>query len=376
MSANLDRIATVNITLDTPISNDANFDNVLILGPAPAKGAAEDIPLVGVYNNLSEVTDLGFVATGEGSDPVGVAARVAFSQSPRPNQIYIAVIGEAENTENGDTAQMNAVETLEAALEVNGWYCICPVGVAKNEVKEIIQWTETQNKLCGYIEDNPDTPIVESGLYMRSYAFYPKVTEKQVDAEVPVENKYGSAVAVAVRAMHYHAGEETWALMPLSVITPSTLSSTFIKKLSEANISYVLNVASKNLTLGGKTSGGEWIDIIRFRDWLQNDMQVRVVNLLVVNPKIPYTDKGIGLVENQMIASLKSGQQYGGISPTEYDADGNANPGYVTSVPLASELTSTQKASRILNDCKFSARLAGAIHLVNISGSLTYENLN
>ena len=46
---------------------------------------------------------------------------------------------------------------------------------------------------------------------------------------------------------------------------------------------------------GGKTGGGEWIDVIRFRDWLQNDMQVRVVNLLIVNPKIPYTDNGIGL---------------------------------------------------------------------------------
>jgi hypothetical protein len=164
-------------------------------------------------------------------------------------------------------------------------------------------------------------------------------------------------------------------LKSLSTITPSTLSSTFIAALSEANISYVLNVASKNITMGGKTNAGEWIDVIRFRDWLQNDMQVRVVNLLVVNSKIPYTDNGIGLVENQMIASLKDGQKYQGIAPTEYDEDGNAIEGFTTSVPLASSLTSTQKASRVLEDCKFSARLAGAIHLVEISGSLTYENL-
>ena len=108
---------------------------------------------------------------------------------------------------------------------------------------------------------------------------------------------------------------------------------------------------------------------------LQNDMQVRVVNLLIVNPKIPYTDNGIGLVENQMLASLKDGQKYGGIAPTEYDADGNAIPGYTTSVPLAADLTSAQKASRILKDCKFSARIAGAIHVVEIKGCLTYEKL-
>lgn len=33
-------------------------------------------------------------------------------------------------------------------------------------------------------------------------------------------------------------------------------------------------MASKNITQGGKTGGGEWIDVIRFRDWLQNDMEV------------------------------------------------------------------------------------------------------
>ena len=183
------------------------------------------------------------------------------------------------------------------------------------------------------------------------------------------------AVAAAVKAMNYHAGQETWALMPLSTVSPSKLTSTFIKKLEAANFNYVITVASKNITQGGKTGGGEWIDVIRFRDWLQNDMQVRVVNLLIVNPKIPYTDNGIGLVENQMLASLKDGQKYGGIAPTEYDADGNAIPGYTTSVPLAADLTSTQKASRILKDCKFSARIAGAIHVVEIKGCLTYENL-
>ncbi len=67
-----------------PISNDANFDNILILGPAPAN-PTEDVPAVGVYNSLEELTALGIVATGERADPVGVAARVAFfavSQTP------------------------------------------------------------------------------------------------------------------------------------------------------------------------------------------------------------------------------------------------------------------------------------------------------
>ena len=375
MSSNLDRIARVDILLDTPISNEASFDHILIIGPAPLNPKeGVEIPTVGVYNSLNEITELGFLATGDGADPVGVAARVAYSQSPRPHEVYVAVVGKTVG-EEGEVTAMKAVDVLNEALATNGWYCICPVGLEDSEVAEIIQWTETQNKICGYIDDDPEAPIVTTGLYLRSYGVYPKVTEDQLWNDVPTENKYGMAVAMAAKAMHYHAGEETWALKALAAVTPSKLSSNFINKLTKANLSYVLTVASKNVTMGGKTNYGEWIDVIRFRDWLQNDMQVRVVNLLIVNPKIPYTDNGIGLVENQMLASLKDGQKFGGIAPTEYDADGNANQGYVTSVPLASELTSSQKASRVLENCKFSARLAGAIHLVEISGSLTYENL-
>lgn len=385
MSANLDRICTVDISLASPIANEASFDNILILGPAP-KVQKEDIPAVGVYRSLNELTELGFVATGDDADPVGVAARVAFSQSPRPHEVYVAVMADAvpvpEEPSEEELEQAVAEgkpwsvsETLDNALSINGWYCICPAGLERSQVVEVIQWTETQNKICGYIDNDPDDPMVQPGLYFRSFPLFAKETADQPDHEVPVENQYGMAVALASKAMHYHAGEETWALKQLAAVYPAKLKSTFIKKLEAANITYLTTVASKNLTQGGKTNAGEWIDVIRFRDWLQNDMQVRVVNLLVVNPKIPYTDGGIGLVDNQMLASLKDGQKYGGIAPTEYDADGNANPGYVTSVPLASELTSVQKASRVLSDCRFSARLAGAIHVVNISGCLTYENL-
>ena len=374
MSNSLDRICTVDISLASPISNDANFDNILILGPAPANPTG-DVPAIGVYNSLEELTALDIAATGERADPVGVAARVAFSQSPRPHEVYVAFMGDIVDKESEDPALQTVSAVLENALAVNGWYCICPVGLEDEQVKEIIQWTETQNKLCGYIDKDPENPIVDAGLYLRSFPFFPKETADQLENDIPAENLYGMAVAAAVKAMNYHAGQETWALMPLSTVSPSKLTSTFIKKLEAANFNYVITVASKNITQGGKTGGGEWIDVIRFRDWLQNDMQVRVVNLLIVNPKIPYTDNGIGLVENQMLASLKDGQKYGGIAPTEYDADGNAIPGYTTSVPLAADLTSTQKASRILKDCKFSARIAGAIHVVEIKGCLTYENL-
>ena len=74
-----------------------------------------------------------------------------------------------------------------------------------------------------------------------------------------------------------------------------------------------------------------------------------------------------------MIASLKEGVRRGGISEDAYDEEDNRIPGYITSVPLAANLTDEQKASRKLIDCKFSAILAGAIHVVKVNGALVYS---
>ena len=109
MSKNYDQIATVDIDIATPIVDDTSFDNLLIMGPAP-KGESQ-APDVGVYSSITEVEDAGFVTSGVGADPVGVAARVAFSQSPSPTQVYIAVQKLTEEA-------AGAAETIKEANEI------------------------------------------------------------------------------------------------------------------------------------------------------------------------------------------------------------------------------------------------------------------
>ena len=180
-------------------------------------------------------------------------------------------------------------------------------------------------------------------------------------------------MAAVAKWLNYESGSETSAFKTLASVYPSELTTTEMRALADANLDYFITVGNKNITMNGKVVAGEWADIIRFRDWLKNDMQVRVVNLFITNPKIPYTDSGIGLVQNQMLASLKAGQDVGGIAEDEFDEDGNTIPGYQTSVPLAATISASDKASRRLTNCKFKARLAGAIHFAELTGSLTYE---
>lgn len=523
MGKNYDLIATVDIDIATPIVDNTSFDNLLIMGPPP-KGGLKTPAYVGVYGNLTEVEDAGFVSTGEGADPVGVAARVAFAQSPTPTQVYIAVqklsteavasaavikktnaaieqyVGTKENltgcaikfseasrklsvtlegpasgVENtgmsevlgalaelgctvsvagkkvetvsdfketgafqelsgmsaddpevkfsidvekdgagevsyavvieypssGVPAVASVVEapplnspekelelpatTIARALGMDGWYVLCSAGIDSKYYEEIAAYIETQEKMFAYTEldcfpapgadraEGEDQVIPSVGtVYFRTLGCYGREKTSQALEDIPDANLYEN-VAFVAKWLNYSSGSETSAFKSLSSIYPSELTGTEMKLLAEKNLNYFITVGNKNITMNGKTVGGEWADVIRFRDWLKNDMQLRVVNLFVTRPKVPYTDSGIALVQNQMIASLKASQDAGGIAETEFDADGNEIPGFVTSVPLSASLSASEKASRRLTKCKFKARLAGAIHFAELKGSLTYE---
>lgn len=360
---NLNEIVNINIDISSPASSDDSHGNILVVVGEPGTAGKEKITDVIAISQASDLLEYGYADT----EQAYVAATVAYSQNPCPTTLYFAV-----RKKNGDVYEKMS-EVLNRANDVGGWY-----GVAlsaefgtKEELEDTIKWTESNNKLFGftYTED-VELPVTTTN-YFRSYAFYagdvPDV-EKQ-----PEENKY-AALALMAKCFGYASGSETWALKTLAAISPSKLTTTKKKKLEEANVTYFTTYAGKNITnaKGGRVLANEWIDTIRFRDWVESDMQLRVFNLLTANPKLPFTDGGITSIDGVMEATLKDGQDVGGIAPTEYDDDGNEIPGYTTSVPKSAKLTDSQKASRILPGCKFSARLAGAIQIVNINGNLKY----
>ena len=177
------------------------------------------------------------------------------------------------------------------------------------------------------------------------------------------------------RCFATYPGGETWANKKLAGVTTDGLTETQYNAITKKNGNTFERFRNVTITQNGKVAAGEWIDVIRFRDWLQEEMTVNIFNVLINNDKVPYTDAGIALVEAQMRAALKLGQTRGGIAPDEYDENGNTNAGYVVSAPLAANISANTKATRVLDDMRFTARLAGAIHAVEIKGSLTYENL-
>ena len=341
----IDTLVKVNISVSTAVADAESFDNMLIVGPAPAAGGATTPPDVGVYTEISEVSAAGWAKT----DPVYVGASIAFANGV--TELYIAVIKIDED----------ATTALDRAIETPGWYGIAPCGVASDELADIATWADANTKFLGFTVTDGENPLGTS--YARAFGFATK------SAETYPNNIY-THVAMMATGLSYEAGSETWAYKTLNGIEAEPYTQTEITALKALNLNCYVHCAGKNITLDGRTVSGEWIDVIRFRDWLQNDMQKGIYNLFIMNPKVPFTSKGITLIQNQMIASLKKGQTKGGIAETEYDADGNEIVGFTTSVPTAASVSDADKAARTLKGCKFTARLAGAIHLVEVNGTL------
>ena len=287
---------------------------------------------------------------------------------------FMVQVSSMLSMENGTVTE--SVPQMMAAITAydNDWYGWAFTSRAQADIIAAADWTESVRKLFGTSIAEPgaydpdvitDTGyLLYNGNYFRTFWFY----------HANAETDFPECAAFA-RCFAILPGGESWALKKLAGVTTDNLSETQYNAIIKKNGNTFERFRNLSITQNGKVAAGEYIDVIRFRDWLQEEITVNVVNLLVNRDKVPYTDEGIALIEARIRQALELGQRRGGIAPTEYDADGNENLGFVIEVPLAAEISANQKASRVLTDVKFTARLAGAIHVVEIYGSLTYENL-
>lgn len=363
----LDDIVKCNIDISSPVSNDTAFDSILIVVKGPETAGEKTMGKSTAISQADDLLDYGFKTT----DPAYIAATVAFSQNPAPDRIYVCV-REKDTKESTEDAYEDIKATLSRANSECPFYGIHITEFSsETDVQGAVAWAEANEKLFGFEYTDVDSCPVKNFSYYRSFGIYSGNADGYEAGEQPAENKY-AALALMAKCFGYDPGTETWNLKELASIVPSVISGDEMEKLDAGNINTFRRFAGRNVTFGGRVLSGEWIDVIRFRDWLKTEMQVNVFNALKSNRKVPFTDAGIGMIQGQMEAALLKGQNIGGIANTEYDADGVKIPGYTVTVPRASDLSEGERKSRRLTGCRYTARLSGAIHAVEIHGNLTF----
>lgn len=359
----LDDIVKISIEISNPAQSMETFDTILMIVQQPQEGESS-ITKTTAISSADELASCGFTP----NDMAYQAAVIAFSQTPVPDKIYVCIRKQEIDAEKNIIYE-SITDTLIRAASEAGFYGVYLCGFNDSEdVAAAMAWTEANEKLFAFEYADYDSIPVSNFSYYRTFGMYSGNADAK---EAPTENLF-AALAWMAKCFGYDPGTETWHLKELSGIVPSVLGTQQKRELEEQHINRYLRYGGCNLTIGGYTLAGEWIDVIRFRDWLKAQMQNNIFNALKVNRKVPYTDAGIQLIAGKMEETLKRGQDIGGIAEDVFDADGSRICGFAVTVPKASSLTEAQRKSRKLTGCRYTARLAGAIHAVEIEGYLTF----
>lgn len=317
--------------------------------------------VVGLVAALNAVAGNNYIAAGTTS-PFTVTADAAgdwFALEVNPADVTSAMT----HADPGVATDLAAI-----ALESSDWYALCTLYNSDAYAKAAAAWVEANKRL--YLADLPETIAVNVAsdgtqgtlddlkalAYERTAGLYhPRPAEM-------------FAAAMLGKVLPLDPGSETWAYKRLSGVSPATLTATHRTNLDARNAGYFKTEAGVNITWQGKVASGNFVDITRSLDWLDDDMRTGVFGVvaagdvfgaLVGAAKIPYTDAGVALIVAQVRASLRRATKRGILSP---------DPEFTVTFPLVADVATIDKAARLLPDIKFSATLAGAVHRVVITG--------
>ncbi len=243
-------------------------------------------------------------------------------------------------------------------LEQPDWYGLVTLYNSKLYVQAVAAWVEANTKLYipSLLETESITAVVTNGdtgdalhtsAYTRTAAIYH-----------PSPAAMAGAAWLGSR-LPLDPGSDDWKFCQLAGVPAVKLTATQRTNLRAKKMNTVETVAGINITWEGTTADGGFIDNKRGLDWLSDDMTKGVFGALVSNGKTPFTDHGILLVVNEVKASLQRATNMGILT---------TDTPYVVTFPKSKDVSSSNKALRLLPDIKFSCVLAGSVHKVVVSG--------
>lgn len=167
-------------------------------------------------------------------------------------------------------------------------------------------------------------------------------------------------VAAIAEAFPYVPASQTFAYKNFAGVVADEISGGGRSYALANNVNIYITVADVPITKDGTVVSGEYIDVMRGVDWLTARLEEAVFTLLIQNRKVPYTDTGVALIENTIRGVMQRA--------SEFLLDGES---ITYDIPRVADVPAASRGSRTLPDIGFSARLQGAIHKVEIRGTVT-----
>jgi Protein of unknown function (DUF3383) len=272
------------------------------------------------------------------------------------DQLLTVVMDSSDNTIGTDLDAIRGVD--------DSWYAVFTAFPSAAEIAALQTWCAANDKEA--FVTTMDSAVANAAYVASSNSDIGQETKDATDMRVALAyhqaNDSFLYAAEAGVCLPKTPGSETWHAKQLQGVPLRSLTATQRTNLKNKNVSFYTQVAGRNVFFGGKVASGEFIDTVRGRDWFKARLAERIFDALSTQDKLPYTDDGISIIAGEVHAQLQEGIESGFLSNS---------PRPTVIVPLAANVSPTDKANRVLNGVSFTAVLAGAIHSVTINGVIS-----
>lgn len=254
-----------------------------------------------------------------------------------------------------------ATNLASIQAEDHDWYGLIVDQAGALEVTAATAWVEANGKIFPF--DVIDTACED-----------PASTSDILYTQNGLAHARSGGIYSNANALHYSGaawlgsrlcvppGSDTWAFKSLVGVTPSVISEGAANAIHAKMGNTYRATSGLPLTEEGHSASGEYFDIVRGIDWLQSEIQIRILTRLANAEKVPYTNAGRDVILSIMEGALADGVRAGLLAST---------PAPTATGPDVATVDPSIRATRTLPSLAFTGTLAGAIHKLQINGNVS-----
>lgn len=253
-----------------------------------------------------------------------------------------------------------ATDLAAIALAQPGWYALLTTYNSKALVQAAAAWVESNARLYAAEVNETDAILTSVGNADTIDALHTSAYARTFGCYHPSPVSMFAAAWLG-RVLPLDPGSDDWKWKRLAGPAAVTMTDTHRTNLRARKANTYDQVAGINITWEGTVADGEFIDVIRSRDWVADDMPKAVFEVFVNNEKVPFDNDGIQMIVAAIDGSMRRAERRGIAAPGTREL----------TYPKSEDVSSVDKFNRVLEGIKWKFELAGSIHEVDMTGNMT-----